>query len=298
MSLVKAFKLPFLIFACLLSCAVFSEAPVIDESENYVPFDEPEVFERPLAHANTNYHNPEETRPLAHDNDYNTQDSASLLGKIQALQKELQELRGQLEIQAHDLKTLQEQQLAFYKDLDARIHPSAANSAPKEKEIGLPKAAEVKSGTNMPSSEPGYTTLKIKTAVNPTSRGNPAGEQLSYLAAYELVKQKQYDDGVLAMQAFVTQYPHGGYTANAQYWLGELYMVKKSYSQSIEHFKVVLQQFPSSNKAAPSLLKMGYALAASGQTMEARNRLEEVIKRYPNSNIAHLASTKLKSLNS
>ncbi len=29
------------------------------------------------------------------------------------------------------------------------------------------------------------------------------------------------------MEQFIVQYPRGGYTANAQYWLGELYMVKK-----------------------------------------------------------------------
>ena len=100
------------------------------------------------------------------------------------------------------------------------------------------------------------------------------------------------------MQAFVTQHPKGGYTANAQYWLGELYMVKKNYPQSIEHFEIVLQQFPSSNKSAASMLKIGYALAASGKKQDAVLRLQQVVKNYPDTSAAQLAKAKLEALNS
>ena len=98
------------------------------------------------------------------------------------------------------------------------------------------------------------------------------------------------------MHAFVSKYPHGGYTANAQYWLGELYMVKNDYPQAIEHFNVVLQAFPSSSKNAASLLKIGYALAASGKTAEARIKLQDVVKTYPDTSTAKLAAAKLNSL--
>jgi tol-pal system protein YbgF len=125
---------------------------------------------------------------------------------------------------------------------------------------------------------------------------NPADEQISYLAAYELVKNKKYDDALSAMQNFVAKYPQGGYTANAHYWLGELYMVKKDYSEAIKHFDIVLEQFPSSSKCSASMLKIGYALAASGKTTDARTKLLEVLKKYPDTSTAELASTKLQSL--
>lgn len=128
------------------------------------------------------------------------------------------------------------------------------------------------------------------------ARSNPADEQISYLAAYELVKNKRFDDALVAMQAFVTQYPQGGYTANAQYWLGELYMVKNNYPKAIDHFEIVLKQFPSSSKAAACTLKIGYALAASGKDNEARLRLQQVLKNYPDTPTAQLAATKLESL--
>jgi len=98
------------------------------------------------------------------------------------------------------------------------------------------------------------------------------------------------------MQTFVQKYPRGGYTANAEYWLGELYLVQKDYARSIEHFKVVLNQFPSSSKAAASMLKMGYAYDALGDQQEAKKQLRQLVETYPDTPTAQLAQAKLGSL--
>lgn len=285
---------------CLLPFNAFCNAEVVDDSENYALLEEQQAaHESPVARYNDDYN---EQPALARDDSETTSskttNNAGLLDKIQGLQQEIQELRGQLEIQAHDLKLLQEQQLSFYKDLDARISHTpvkgVATTPPTDLSIGssptIP-AASVQSGS---------PTIPVTPPIQPlisAGRTNPADEQISYLAAYEFVKNKQFDDALSAMHAFVTKYPHGGYTANAQYWLGELYMVKNDYPQAIEHFNVVLQEFPSSSKNAASLLKIGYALAASGKTAEAREKLQAVIKNYPDTTTARLATTKLESLN-
>lgn len=285
-------------FACLLPFSVFAEAPVVDDSENYALLDQQQAaVERPVAH---------EESALARDHEEissnSNGDNGLLLDKLKSLQQDVQELRGQLEVQAHDLKLLQEQQLAFYKDLDARLRNDAPKIAKNEPRVDLPIAAK-------PAVEEPAVQLEIdKTtkakpqqaqpiASNPV-RSNPADEQISYLAAYELVQNKHFDEAMTAMQSFVTHYPQGGYTANAQYWLGELYMVKKNYPEAIKHFEVVLQQFPSSSKSAASMLKIGYALAASGKKNEAIQHLQKVVKNYPDTNTAQLALAKLESLNS
>ena len=74
-------------------------------------------------------------------------------------------------------------------------------------------------------------------------------------------------------------------------------MVQKNYPEAIQHFEVVLNQYPSSSKTAASLLKIGYALAASGKESEAKQKLNQVIKSYPDSPTAQLATAKLKALN-
>ena len=212
--------------------------------------------------------------------------AASLIDKLQGVQQELQELRGQLEVQAHEITKLKQQQIDFYKDLDARIRQEPEKLGHSTPATSLDEEKKVSQITPAPSS-----------TTNP-ARANPADEQISYLAAYELIKNKQYDAAVNAMQTFTNTYPQGGYTANAQYWLGELYMVKKDYPKAIQHFDIVLNQFPSSSKSSASLLKVGYALAASGQTDAAKKRLQSVVKNYPDTHAAALALAKLESLNS
>lgn len=134
--------------------------------------------------------------------------------------------------------------------------------------------------------------------VNSVSRVNPADEQISYLAAYEQVKNKKYDDAINAMQNFVQKYPEGGYTANAEYWLGELYMVKKDYPKAIEHFDVVLTKYPNSSKTAASLLKEGFAYTATGNNQEAKKRFEQVVQNFPDTPTAQLANSKLNAIRS
>lgn len=279
-------------FVCLLPFSALAEAPVVDDSENFALLDQQAAYQRPVSKLSS-YGNEEET-PLATDNaNTGSTDNATLLTKVQGLQQAIQELRGQLEVQAHDLKLLQQQQLAFYKDLDARLRhePGKNPNTSTAADLNISDAATTKAPNNT------NTTQPVVAPVNNTSRINPADEQISYLAAYQLVKNKKYDDALVAMQTFVSKYPQGGYTANAQYWLGELYLVKKDYPAAISHFETVLQQFPTSNKSAASQLKIGYALAAAGKKEEAIARLQKVISDYPNTNTAQLAKTKLESLN-
>jgi tol-pal system protein YbgF len=266
---------------CSIPLSVFAEAPVIDGNENSALIDEPQAaFGQPVDR--------DDERALAHDNVGSGNNAPAnnglLLDKIQGLQQDIQELRGQIEVQAHDLKLLQEQQLSFYKDLDARIRnePTPKASVP------------IKNNLNTAHKSPVNTVLSPP--VTSQSQTNPADEQISYLAAYELIKNKKFDQALDAMQNFVNQHPQSGYAANAQYWLGELYMLKKDYANAISHFDIVVQQYPSSNKIAACLLKSGYALAASGQKQEAIERLQQVVKNYPGTNTAQLAKVKLDSL--
>jgi tol-pal system protein YbgF len=286
-------------FACMLPFQVFSEAPVVDDSENFALLDDQQAaYERPFAKESGYATDSDEESALANDHEEghrNNNNYATLLNKLRGLQQDVQELRGQLEVQAHDVKLLQQQQLAFYKDLDARIShepTKMANTGSLTEPSTSPKKAP------QPWSASGNKT-RPQPIINPvnTSRINPADEQISYLAAYELVKNKKFDEATIAMQSFVTKYPQGGYTANAQYWLGELCMVKRDYTGAIQHFEVVLQQFPSSTKTAASLLKIGYALAESGNKQEAIRRLQHVMTTYPDTNTAQLAKAKLDALN-
>lgn len=311
-------------FMLALPLAGWAEAPVVDDSDNFAVMNGQQAHESPVADSRyddpqfdnaqndgypTDSYQGDDGPALAKDDQANnarnnTSDNARLIDKIQGLQQELQELRGQLEVQAHDLKLLQQQQVAFYKDLDSRLSGSAATSA--KATTPNKQAMDLSVGSN--SSEPRVSAPTVQSnapksaantpapAVVPVSRANPADEQISYLAAYELVKNKRYDDALNAMNLFVQKYPKGGYTANAQYWLGELYLVKNDHAKAVEHFNVVLQQFPTSSKSAASMLKVGYAYAAMGNKPEAKKYLQQVVRAYPDTPTAQLANSKLRTI--
>ena len=275
---------------CFFSCPALSEAPVVDDSENFALLDEQQAAQSQPAPQYFNSH-PAEEVALAHDDQEHhgaTSNSAELTEKLQGVQQELQELRGQLELQAHQLETLKQQQIEFYKDLDTRLRQEPAPSGKTMSSTVIPDEPTINQ----------HSALELPVPTTITPHGNSTDEQISYLAAYELIKNKQYDPALKAMQTFTTNYPQGGYTANAHYWLGELYMVKKDYPLAIQEFEVVLSKFPSSSKSSASLLKIGYALAASGKTDSAKQKLQGVIKRYPDTHAAALALAKLESINS
>lgn len=297
--------------------AGWSEAPVVDDSENFAIIEGQQVQEAPVVGSkydepqfevaqndNYSFDSSQDDGPAlakddhASDSESNINDNAKLIDKIQSLQQEIQELRGQLEVQAHDLKLLQQQQVAFYKDLDARLSgnssaKSVSNKPPIDLDVGSKQSI---SKASIPAVKTGANIATTSAAEPAISRANPADEQISYLAAYELVKNKRYDDAISAMNVFVQKYPKGGYTANAQYWLGELYLVKKDYQKAVAHFDVVLQQFPTSSKSAASMLKVGYAYAEQGNKQEAKKFLQQVVRAYPNTPTAQLASSKLHTI--
>jgi tol-pal system protein YbgF len=291
--------------SCLLPLYAVAEAPVVDDSENFAILDEQQAaFERPVAKAPIEDMDNDDEVALAQDhesrpevNDYSNNENAELLNKIKGLQQEVQELRGQLDVQAHELNVLKQQQLSFYKDFDARLRNAPTSPSKTEAPIDLSLDQNTTTAPEKAKATPAPQPAVTSTPAPTQARNNPADEQISYLAAYDLVKTKRFDDALVAMQDFTTRYPKGGYTANAQYWLGELYMVKKDYPQAIKHFEIVLKHFSSSSKAAACSLKIGYALAASGQEAEAKRRLQQVIKNFPDTPTAQLASTKLNSLN-
>tara|TARA_R110002126_G_scaffold17798_1_gene68820 strand:- start:8003 stop:8893 length:891 start_codon:yes stop_codon:yes gene_type:complete len=282
--------------SCLIAWPAFAEAPVVDESENYALFDEQlAATERPDFPPTQAQNSIEDERiALAFDDTSRNSheslqdDDTTLFDKLQSMQQEVNSLRGQLEVQAHELQALKQQQLEFYKDLDTRMRaPHAATPETLSQHNTTPNnyhAEQTQASTALPEST--------------APRGNPADEQISYLAAYELIKSKQFDKAVIAMNHFISQYPRGGYTANAHYWLGELYMVKKAYPDAIQEFQTVLKTFPSSSKTSDCSLKIGYALLASGQKNSARQHLQEVIRDYPDTHAAELAAGKLENINS
>lgn len=288
----------------LLIGTVHALAPVVEDSDNFAIIDNRGAARAaPSAQAGWS-----DEQPLVKENNtaparYNdAKSNAAVLERMQALEQEVQELRGQLEVQSHQLKKLNEQQLSFYKDLDTRL--SQAKSAPASQNFATAQPAPTTPvpQTIQPAPIPKPVVPKPLPVAAPTAKlgGNPkqraANEQLAFMDAFEYVKRRNYDKATPALENFITKYPDGEFTANAEYWLGECYLAKRDYPGAIRHFEYVTEHYPRSSKVAASTLKLGYALAALGDKASARQKLQEVIRNYPGTQTATLAQAKLQAI--
>ena len=99
-----------------------------------------------------------------------------------------------------------------------------------------------------------------------------------------------------AFQGFLSTYPSGEYSDNAQFWIGECYFFEKKYEKAILEYEKVTKKFPSSNKVPYALLKQGISFQNLGDKVSAKLLLQQVIKDYPNTSQARIARSKLQEI--
>ena len=113
------------------------------------------------------------------------------------------------------------------------------------------------------------------------------------LSDYNAAKYK------LATQEFgdyVKYYGNTDLAGNAQFYLADIEYRQGNYTQAVQDYDKVLEQYPSGNKAAAAQLKKGYALLQLNQREAGVRELRALIARYPRSLEARDARDRLSSL--
>jgi tol-pal system protein YbgF len=103
----------------------------------------------------------------------------------------------------------------------------------------------------------------------------------------------------LAIQEFndyIKFYPNTDLAGNAYFYLAEIQFKAGDYQKAVANYDLVVQNFPSGNKAAAAQLKKGYALLELGKEDEGTQELKHVIQRYPRTNEATQARERLRKL--
>jgi tol-pal system protein YbgF len=221
-------------------------------------------------------------------------DSRSLmdmLNQITTLQGEVQQLRGDIEVQNHTLESLQKRQRDLYLDIDRRLHRLEAGGV--EGQIVPSPSSAMPGEVPVAGSTPATTTAPVAAAAPAAATLNPADERKAYDQALELLKEGRYNDAAAAFQGFLKQYPASSYADNAQYWLGEVYYVTRQFQPALSEFDKVLTAYSGSAKAADAKLKMGYIQYELKEWSKARELLNDVVKAYPGSTSARLAQERL-----
>jgi tol-pal system protein YbgF len=101
----------------------------------------------------------------------------------------------------------------------------------------------------------------------------------------------------LATQEFsdyIKFYPSTDLAGNAYFYLAEIQFKARDYQSAVTNYDLVLQNFPSGNKAAAAQLKKGFALLELGKEDEGTQELKRVIQRYPRTTEAAQARERLR----
>ena len=215
---------------------------------------------------------------------YRGSNPADFLFQIDALQQEVQQLRGMVEEQAYQIQQMREEQRDRYLDLDRRI--TLINQTPQTNTSVTPTET---TGNTSPVAPVSTSAPKAKPSAN---------EKAAYDAAFGLIRKKQYDNAIVSLKQFTQDYPDGTYTANVYYWLGEVELVKANYQAALSSFGQLLDKYPQHRKAPDAKYKQGKIYRELGDVAKAKAVLQDVVDQHPGTSAAKLARSELQNLKS
>lgn len=224
-----------------------------------------------------------------------TQQNQPLLGMLQeveALKAEVAKLRGQAEVQVHQMDTLGKRQSDLYVDLDQRVTDLAKSlKSASAAGAGSPEvvpAQAVPTAAAAPPSGPA--------AAASAPQLDPMMESRSYEASLDHFRGANYAGAIAGFNGFLKAYPDSTLASNAQYWIGYSYYALKDYKSALAHQQKLVALYPTSAKVPDALLNIASSMIALDDLTGARKVLEELVAKHPGTNAANLATRRLSAL--
>jgi tol-pal system protein YbgF len=224
-----------------------------------------------------------------------------MLVQLQAVQQEVQQMRGALEEQGYKLEGVKNRQRDLYLDIDRRMGNlersiaeiqdtlSKATVAEQTGTAITPPSAQISPPPSIAVTTPGVTQPSPAATVEAV---DPLQEQTTYQQAFTLLKEGRYEQAITGFKNYLEQYPQGRYADNAQYWLGEAYYVTRQFDLARLEFSKV-EANKQNRKRPDAMLKLGYTYYELKEWDQARTVLEAIVNEYPNSTVERLANKRL-----
>lgn len=224
-----------------------------------------------------------------------------LMGKLEQLQAEVQQLTGKVEEQTYLITDMKKRQTTMYADFDERIQALEKKSEGANQATGGPAADEVKADAPAaavpaePTKEAAPSAAIVEKPAEQKQAAAPTGGdgKEPYQHAYDALRNGHTNQAIAEFKDLLSKNPNGEYASNAQYWLGEAYRVNQDVESAKKAFEAVVNNYPGSAKVPDALLKLGYIEMEQKNPAKARDYLTRVTVAYPNSTAAHLAAKKL-----
>ncbi len=205
-----------------------------------------------------------------------------MLDRVNKLQREVQDLRGQLEEANHQVRTMKRRQRDLYLDVDRRLH--------KIERGGVVTA--VKPDAGVPASA--TSKASAASASKATVTVDPLLEQKSYEKAFKALADGRHAQAKKGFESYLSAFPNGVYSGDSHYWMGEIGYQTRDFDAAQLAFGRLISGYPKSSKLPNALLKSGFIHYEKGEMKAAKRVLGNVVKNYKGTTAARLASNRLK----
>ena len=133
----------------------------------------------------------------------------------------------------------------------------------------------------------------------PQPEAKPAAKKDISLALYDAglnaFQARKYDEAQRSFADFMKNYPTHSMAPDAQYYLAECYFQRNQFPDAALAYDTVITKFSKSNRTPGAYLKQGICFSKMNQKAAAKARMNELIKKYPNSPEAARAKNFLKT---
>ena len=237
-----------------------------------------------------------------------------LLEQNQQLRSELQALRAIIEEQGFEVRKLQRDSLTRYTSTDDRLSALEQGASPITLSGGAVSSATDTAESIASAADSSMTNSRLVDsnenvrAGGPNSLKSPAvserrtlqpavlSEQQLYQMAYDSVINSNFERSIAEFDQYMSVYPTGRFVTNAHYWKGQAYLYLDRYAEAKDSYEIILNRYKDSAKLADAMYGLGLAYQGLGNITQAKQLLNEIKRRFPNTGVANLADTKLLQL--
>lgn len=185
--------------------------------------------------------------------------------QLQVLKDEVKMLRGKVEELSYQLQQLKQLQMDDYLDIDRRLTAIASSNTAIIPAVENSILVVPESQLSVQETEP-VVVPKIITAED---------IEADYQASSKLLKERDFEGAIEAFKNHILNFKQSPYSANAHYWLGEIYEFRGEAELAVESFEVVINNYSDHNKAMDARYKLGKLYYKQGDSKRAVALLKE-----------------------
>ena len=129
-----------------------------------------------------------------------------------------------------------------------------------------------------------------------TPQGSNPQEQAAFDQAMNFFRAGQYKEAAESFGTFANNYPNSQLNADARFYRGSSLYASKSFGPAVTELQAMEQNHPEHARAPDALLIVAAAQIEQNNLSGARDTLQRIVEKYPQSNAAQTAQERLKLL--